>query len=364
VEALCARYGVELMVGAWDAPRAGEAAAREARYGFLAEVAARRGMRVIATGHTADDQAETVVLHASRGAGLHGLRGMSAQRGAGEADGGIVVARPLLCVTREETRAFCGLRGIAFEDDETNADRSFARNRVRLDVLPAMEAARPGARASLLRLADAARETVAALEQAAAAAIVGRGGDGVVLSRAVLRTMAETLAPYAYRLAIEQVLGHARDFERKHYAIMSRAAEARTGAVFELPHGLVALVEHDAVIVSRGTPSPPAIDAGFEAAVPFEGVVGLWSLRVVRADDGGVRLGAEAVVRRRRPGDRMRLRGGTKKLQDVFVDLKVPRRERDAVPVIAAGGDVVWTPFVAGVGGGDGVGYEIDAVRG
>ena len=86
VEALCARYGIELEVGAWDAPARGEAAAREARYAFLRDVAATRGIDVIATGHTADDQAETVVLHAARGAGLHGLRGMAAESRMGRHD--------------------------------------------------------------------------------------------------------------------------------------------------------------------------------------------------------------------------------------------------------------------------------------
>ena len=209
----------------------------------------------------------------------------------------------------------------------------------------------PGTRESLLRLAESAREAVAAMEAAAARAIVGRDGDAVVLARAVLREMPEELAPYAYRLAIEGVLGHARDVARKHYAILGRAATARTGSVFELPHGVVVTVEHDAVVVSAGAREVVAIAQDFEVRVPFEGVVGEWALRVVRGEHGAgaVTLPVGAVVRRRRAGDRMRLRGGTKKLQDVFVDLKVPRRERDGVPVIADGGEVLWTPFAASV---------------
>lgn len=360
VEALCGRYGMALETGTWTAPRRGEAAAREARYAFLRAVADRRGLNAIVTGHTADDQAETVVLHAARGAGLHGLRGMAAEAQAGSA----TVARPLLCVTREETRAFCGLRAVAFADDETNDDRALARNRVRLDVLPALEEERPGAREAVLRLAESAREAVAALEEAAARAIVGREGETVVLARRALLEMADELRPYAYRLAIEQALGHARDIERRHYAILSRAAAARTGSLFELPHGVTVVVEHDAIVVSAGVVEAAAIPEAFEAAVPFAGVVGAWRLSVERGGgDHAIAMPSAAVVRRRRPGDRILLRGGTRKLQDVFVDRKVPRRERDAVPVIAAGGDVLWTPFVAGVGVAAGELFVIEAAR-
>lgn len=375
VTALCSRYGIELITGAWGEPRAGEAAAREGRYAFLREAARAAGIGVVATGHTADDQAETVLLHAARGAGLHGLRGMAAELEAGRwkleagswtlEDGGrSPLVRPLLCVTREETRGFCARRGIVYVDDETNADRAFARNRMRLDVLPALAQDRADVRGALLRLAAEARTTVAAMEAAVAHVIVARDGDVAVLSRAALRALPEEMAPYAYRLALEGAAGHARDIERKHYAMLARAAEARTGGLFQLPHGVTVVVQHDTVVVSAGAAQSPSIDAEFEAAVPFEGVVGGWSLRV--APDGGegsVAIPAGSVVRRRRPGDRMRLRGGTKKLQDVFVDLKVPRRERDSVPLIASGARVLWTPFVASTEPVDGPAYRIDAAR-
>jgi tRNA(Ile)-lysidine synthase len=366
VEALGARYGFDLVVGSWDRPRQGEAAARDARYAFLAEAAGRRGLPAVVTGHTADDQAETVLMHAMRGAGLHGLRGMAAEvrREKRDVGGGIVIARPMLGASREETRAYCDALGLTFVDDETNLDTKVLRNRVRLEILPAMEAAVPGTRGAMLRLAEESRDAVAALEEIAAPTIIATADGSVVLSRGRLRSMPAAVRPYAFRLAIERLLGDALDIEWRHYTLLAAAVEARTGAVFELPRGLMVTVDADAVVVSRGLLRMMEIPVDFEAPLPFAGVVGMWHLRVAPVVGGpGVRLPAGAVVRRRRSGDRMRLRGGSKKLQDVFVDLKVPRRERDATPVIALGGEVFWVPQVVAteVERGMGEAYEVAA---
>ena len=104
VAALARRFGVRMVEGAWERPRAGEAAAREARYHFLCDVANGVGAAAIVTGHTLDDQAETVLLRALRGAGVHGLAGMRADASAPYAGAGRVW-RPLRALTREETRA-------------------------------------------------------------------------------------------------------------------------------------------------------------------------------------------------------------------------------------------------------------------
>ncbi len=357
-EAICARYGLELASCAWEAPRPGEAAAREARYAFLRETAAHAGISVIVTGHTSDDQAETVLMHAMRGAGLHGLGGMRPQA----AMHGMTVARPMLCVTREETRAHCAARGLSFIDDETNADTSLLRNRVRLDLLPRIEEAVPGAREALLRLAEESRDAATAMDALVARTITHIGPREIELSREALRALPKDALPFAYRLAITRLLGDARDIERKHYALMPDPVSARTGAVYELPRGLVLAVDHDAFVLSIGAQAARTIAATLEEALPFVGDVGGWRIRVERAAAAdGIVVPVGSVVRRRRAGDRMRLRGGSRKLQDVFVDLKVPRRMRDAAPVIAVDSDVLWTPFVLATDRDDGERFVVAA---
>ena len=368
VDALCARYGLSLETGSWDDPRPGEAAAREARYRFLVDVARRRGVGVVVTGHTSDDQAETVVMNMLRGAGLHGLRGMSPQRPLAV---DIVLARPMLCVSRAETRAYCAAHGLQHHDDASNEDRAYLRNRVRLDLLPRIEAEAPGARGAILRLADEARANVAAITSMAEAlldaALLHTDGTRTVLSRAGLLAVPGALAPHVWRLAIERLVGDARDIDRRHYDVLARVASAATGSVYELPRGLRVTVDADALVLSLGVLVGNVIADSVAHGVPFDGVLGAWRIVVATTTGGGdgVVLPAGCVVRGRRPGDRIQLRGmlGHKKLQDYYVDKKIARRERDGAPVIACGGDVLWTPFGAVASASAGARFRIDAAR-
>jgi tRNA(Ile)-lysidine synthase len=386
VDALCVLYRLSLETAAWHDPRDGEAAARDARYGFLAGVARRHDIDAVVTGHTSDDQVETVVMHALRGAGLHGLRGMSPQRplvassktgranpetsGRNQHRGSPVpasqtviatapqLARPMLCLSRDDTRAYCAARDLAYNDDITNADPSYFRNRIRLDLLPRIDAAAPDARAAILRLAAEARESVAVLESVAANALdpasIDEGASFVALSRTKLSALPAAVVPYAWRLALQHLLGDARDFDRRHYKLMSRALRASTGSTFELPRSVRVTVDSGVLILSLGPLVEPSISPHVEHSLPFDGVLGAWRIAVT-PDEGSnaaarsphIALPAGAVVRGRRPGDRIRPHGmrGHKKLQDYYVDRKIPRRDRDAAPIIAAGADVLWTPY-------------------
>jgi tRNA(Ile)-lysidine synthase len=346
VVALCGRYGLDFADGAWDEPRPAEAAAREARYAFLRAVATRADHLTIVTGHTADDQAETVLMHAMRGAGLHGLSGMAPETTIGAA----TIARPALCLTREETRAYCRAARLPFVDDETNDDRRFLRNRVRLDLLPQDPTARSNVRASLVRIADDARRTAALLDAEAVAAFTAASPFVSSLSKHMLRLLGPAVAAHAFRRALVRLLGDARDVERRHYDLLARAMEARTGAVFELPRGIVVTVDAHDLLFTIGPPQAPAIPLAFEAPLPFTGIIGAWRLDVAPEDPASpatIRAPDDAVIRGRRAGDRMRLAAGSRKLQDILVDLKIPRRDRDGLPVIACGSNILWTPFRA-----------------
>jgi tRNA(Ile)-lysidine synthase len=149
------------------------------------------------------------------------------------------------------------------------------------------------------------------------------------------------------------LLGDGRDFERKHYRIFEAAMRGATGAIYQLPRGIVATVDATRILLSVGSPASPGVSDA-EHALPFEGVAGNWRLRIKPAGaatmaDGGsdLRLPQGAVVRARRPGDRVRVRAGSKKLADWYIDQKIPRREREAAPVIAYGNQVLWTPWGA-----------------
>ena len=193
---LCGELGVELVVERAERPGDGggnlQAWARDVRYAAGARLAGADGAR-LAAGHTLSDQVETILYRLAVSPGRRALLGM-------EAEGGRLV-RPLLAagVTRDDTAAFCLERGLAWREDASNADRAFARARVREDLMPALRAVDPRAETNLLRTADLLREEAAVLDEVVATALAGRDRIGhaklgalpPALARLVLRRLAE-----------------------------------------------------------------------------------------------------------------------------------------------------------------------------
>ena len=180
-----------------------EATARRVRYHWLAGVARETGARWVATGHTADDQAETVLHRLLRGTGLQGLRGIAAER---ELESGVHVIRPLLKTTRKEIIAYLGHIHQLFREDSTNRDRAYTRNRIRLELLPYLaERYNPSVATALARLAEQAEEVFRDEESAAAslvsAAELPRAGTTLIFNRARLAAAPPRLARAALRFA-------------------------------------------------------------------------------------------------------------------------------------------------------------------
>ena len=180
-----------------------EATARRVRYRWLTEVAAAVGARWVATGHTADDQAETVLHRLLRGTGLQGLRGIASVR---ELAPGVGVVRPLLQTTRAEIIAYLNALGQPFREDSTNRDPAFTRNRIRHELLPYLAAHyNPAASLALARLAEQAEEVYRDEETASgrllSSAELPRAGDTLVFDRSLLAAAPRRLTRSALRLA-------------------------------------------------------------------------------------------------------------------------------------------------------------------
>ncbi len=193
---LCARRGVALEVLTARRPEdAGnlQAWARDVRLGTGARLATARGAR-LATGHTASDQAETVLYRLAASPGRRALLGMAARDG--------LLVRPLLGATRLETAAHCVARGLAWREDASNADPAYARNRARADLVPALQALHPAAERNVVRTAELLREEAAVLDEVVATALAGRDRIEVghlaalppALARLVVRRLAEDAA--------------------------------------------------------------------------------------------------------------------------------------------------------------------------
>ncbi|NNM31458.1 MAG: tRNA lysidine(34) synthetase TilS, partial [Gemmatimonadetes bacterium] len=377
-----------------------EAEAREARYAFLAEVKASVSTGVVLTGHTADDQAETVLFRAVRGSGPDGLVGIRPAREDG-------VERPLLRVWRTDIETYAMRVGLPFREDPSNRDTSWTRNRIRNVILPALEEAVPGAKSSLARLAvlsEMQREALEGLSSLALGQCAVRGSaveGSFVLDLAVLSAWPDAV--------IAQVLREAG--RRLGLALGSGAVErtlrlirqGRDGASVDLA-GRHAATRSSGALRLGPTPLPAATEgpgAGPRVVIPAAGETGQaqWSagagLRRVRwgpcrraspegpivwsegqgeearltpgpppgepalkdADAAAVLSAAGLTfpleLRTRKPGDRMEWTGHDRRLKKIMTETGVPSFDRDTTPVLAdALGSVLWIPGLTASGHG------------
>jgi tRNA(Ile)-lysidine synthase len=353
--------------------RSVEDAARSARHDFLARARVEAGADVVALGHTRDDQAETVLLRLTRGAGLRGLGGMHPKN--------VSIVRPLLGCRRQELRAWLAERSEPFVDDESNHDVSIPRNRVRAELLPMLEARfNPGIVDVLADQAEVSRETwvwMDAITSEMEARNVRRSttADGALVCE--IDTDALSNASLALRRALvwrlmSEVAGR-RPIAFDHVSAALRLMEERTDTQIDVPGQRLQRIGSSVVLTGRvagavGRMLPDARSNSFRFPLSIPGEVVLpaagWALSAeagsgafagnpgasdvvqVRLD----RCSGSLAVRNRRPGDRFRPVGldGEKKLQDYFVDRKVDRKQRDSVPLVVDGADrIVW---VAGFG--------------
>ncbi|GAA3789748.1 hypothetical protein GCM10022241_12940 [Micrococcus endophyticus] len=225
-----------------------EAAARRARRGAFADAAREAGAGVVLTAHTADDQAEQVLLGLARGSGTRSLAGIPA---AGALPGGAALARPLLGLTRADAEAICRWAGVRWWEDPHNADPALLRSRVRTRVLPALEdpadGLGPGVREGLVRTAAIAAEDAAALEQWAARALAecrapGRGDAVVRLDLAAFAALPPAVRHRVLGLAVVEA-GGPRPTRERTLAVDALAVPADPGAggsagPVELPGGV------------------------------------------------------------------------------------------------------------------------------
>jgi tRNA(Ile)-lysidine synthase len=272
VGALAKKLGHKVTVGAIEVKRLAaktgdnlEQAARRARYEFLAEAAGKVKARVVLTGHTMDDQAETVLMNLLRGSGAQGLGGVELVRPiASNSD--VLLARPLLSwARRTETESYCRQKGVEFRADEMNLDEGFSRVRVRRQLLPLMETFNPNLVEGLARTAELLREDSLALDGGATTLLdlsivrVDTSPEdasvGTRLRADLLASAPSALRRRALRLWIRRCRGDLRRLERVHIiALESLLLGAKGGRVIELPGG--GRVSRKRGVLEYGAPNP------------------------------------------------------------------------------------------------------------
>jgi tRNA(Ile)-lysidine synthase len=362
VEDLCRTLGVPLhveRVSGLSGPGL-EARSRDARYTALRRMAQTAGAAFVATGHTMDDQAETVLMRLLRGTGTGALAGIAPRRPLG---GGVEVVRPLLWTRREHLEKFLLDAGVPWREDETNQDLRIARNRVRHRLLPALAEENPRMVETLAHMAEIVREEEAVWAERTQAALAGVArADGTAWRLSLSRF--RDLPVAVQRRLLREVTGRLGNEDAVSFVqleeVRRQALRGRTGSETTLPGGVRARRTSEELIIGSFSVSEPA---AVEIALPVPGRVlsadlgllvetslgpagacpqprGEWEIDL----DPAVAAGG-LVLRNRRPGDRLGSTGsrGGRKVQDLLTDAKLPRWDRDRVGIVAtATGEILW----------------------
>jgi tRNA(Ile)-lysidine synthase len=355
---LCRALGVDLHVERVAIPADGntEALAREARYEAAERTRVAAGLDLIAAGHTASDQVETILYRLVSSPGRRALLGMEPRRGR--------LVRPLLSVSHEDTRDYCVEAGLGWREDESNADRRLARNLLRLEVLPLLREVNRSADRNVLATAAELRDEAEVLDRAAQDALqrTGAGGAPPAVDAGRLAAEPPAVRRLVLRRLAEEAAGTTVALRPADARAIERLAERGGSGAVDLGGGLLATVEYGMVRFGQrpgeATVPPPA-----SLAVPGSCRFGEWEVvseRVPASAAGGMgspdeplldadRLADRLTVRSWRDGDRMQPLGldGTKSLQDVFADRKVPRSLRRTLPVVESDGEIAWVAGVA-----------------
>ena len=398
VREVCARLGLPLRVfhaaeleAEVGRPQAGEDWARRLRYACFGRLLAE-GIDAVATAHTGSDQAETLLFRLARGTGLHGAAGIRPSRPG--------YLRPLLCLTRADTEAVCRACGETWVTDETNEADDYARNRLRHAALPALCAANRAAERNLARFCEkAARADEYFARQAESLLASARVTDPKRLpggARRALRTGQPVWQLSALRqadpLILDTALHHlvepVRDAEEKYIRLLAALVERGSGAVqltdnvrFCGREGLLWREESDSNVRPQGEKADVperavSLPEGGDYPLPGGGTL---QIRVVsacfeektqvvhkkdlknQADYAKITMLYSALTLRcRQPGDTFRPagRGIRKELRKWMNEAGIPPEERDRLPLLAAGSEVVW---VCGAGFADGLAPTADS---
>lgn len=336
-----------------------QAAARDVRYRFLEQVADEQGARRIALGHHCNDQAETVLMNLLRGSGVRGLGGIPPVRDR--------IIRPLIDCSREEIERYARQEGIPYVEDSSNKGLLYSRNRIRLELLPELakrynpRVARALASAATILEAE---DTLlnAMTEQELPAVLISRSDERLVVSIPRMTSLATALRWRLIRRLAEYLRGDRAGLSFQQTLAIDRLLlpEGSRGPV-QAPGGIHATRVGDRLVLSVR-----AIDVSDRVSVSSLVVPGLtviprcslslrsdileeWAMDELARDAWTALLDADRVgkdlhVRGWKPGDRFIPIGlsGRKKLQDFFVDEKVPRDQRGSVPLVVSGGQIVW----------------------
>jgi len=378
-----------------------EEAAREVRYSFLAEVAKSIGAERVAVGHTIDDHIETILMHLIRGTGTRGLKGLQPFSEWKSKTGSIIIIRPLLETSHQETEDYCQSHKLKPRIDASNISLSPLRNRIRHQLLPLLKGYNPGIAQALLRTARIASNDIDFLDKEVAQLwdeVAQEQPNAIALDKKRFGSLPPTLKRYLLRAAAERLLGSAKDIEMRHIEEMMPALDKAAGKRLNLPGGLIFSIEYDRYLLTldRTALSPlPRLEGEAQLKIPGETKLPGWHIEttVIKGKPEGAnapsetttplplvkgkgtkrvprkiedfsgclkgmglikdnftayldldKTGNKLVVRSQRAGDRFQPLGldQPKKVNEFMIDAKIPRTWRQRIPIVCSPEHIIW----------------------
>ena len=366
VREFCAKNGIRFELAEADIPRIAkdtgttcEEAGRNFRYEFFTRTAEKYGADKIATAHTKGDNAETVLFNIFRGSGIKGLKGIIPYRAVKQKDGTeLTVIRPVLCLSREEIEAYLDKKGQSYRTDATNSEDTYSRNRLRNRILPEIkEYINNGVCEHIESLSLQAAETMDYIEQQTDAYTTAceyvRDASGNITGCRIDCKMTCGLHPVLrksiIRRAFEKVAGRLKDVEEVHILDIDGLYGKQSGRKLSMPYGITAVKEYDKICLKKQKDLQELKADDISRSI---------TLKVHdRAELGQdipkgknekwfdfEKLAGTPVVRTPEPGDYMLIgpEKHKKSLNRFMIDNKIPKDERDSIPVLAVGSHVVW----------------------
>lgn len=365
VKTLARRMDVPIMVESFDVQSYAkrnnlgfEEAARMVRHDFYERLRLDIKADKIALGHTADDNIETFLMRLVRGAGSTGLCGIPPVRGK--------IVRPLIMVWRYDIEKFCASVKLVPRVDYTNYDTRYLRNRVRMKLIPELKLFNPKIKDILLQTillvtSDTyfIRDRV---KEAFESVLDERKEVSLTLNIKKLREYDQVIQNHVIRAAIEEIKGNLENVYFIHIDQIVKSLAKSERQEFKLADGIYVVSGRDDLVFTTEKPQQESRSFEYEVDVPGEiylkesgmrikaEYLNITGTEIVRSYNpyealvDASKVHSKIIARSRQPGDRFSPLGlgGTKKLQDLFVDAKVPLAERDKIPVIEEGGRIIW----------------------
>ncbi len=328
-----------------------EVVGRNERYEFFEKVRSEYGADRIAVAHTMNDQAETMLMRLVRGTGVTGLGAIMAKRD--------FIIRPLLMMSREEVETYCSDNGLLFKEDVTNKMNIYTRNKMRLQVLPILKKEfNPKAVEAIAQAAIQLQETEDYLEKQTKIAYdsaVQKYKKGYSINIKELMSFHQVIQSRVVRMAIEHHMGSLKDVSYRNITDILSLMDKQSGKSINIGGKSVAVREHDEIRVIKQEKTlaySQILELGVNKIVECNKKVQMIPLdsskNTQRYENTYTKnidydkINGNVHIRTRRAGDRIRLKNGSKKLKDFFIDEKIPKTSRDDIVLIADGANIIW----------------------